>query len=330
MNTPILNKTVTYKRGTSSKFWHVEVAGKKLTTTWGRIGADGQSKVEVFKTPTLAITKAQALLSEKLKKGYTEAIARTKGTRSTTARGSEPAAPQPAERKSKKSNKTTTPRKEQDIRKAFSRMIAELKTNPRIKVHKAQINPRASAGDIKEASRLAGGKLPSDVEAFYTKANGLHVKWEVIDKRLRVGNSLLDVGEIHVLPLLGKLEAVFASWRDWVWFDYSHPQLKLVKPIDFLGESGASLYPVPGKALLYYHIITSSTVYPLGIDFAAYLALALEARGLQGWQATLCPELKGAPEVENFLRVAPALFENFEQAMFRSRTKLKKTRFLKK
>jgi DNA ligase-1 len=58
--------------GSSSKFWEVRVEGSDLTTRWGRIGTDGQSKTKNFATPEKARTERDKLVAEKAAKGYRE------------------------------------------------------------------------------------------------------------------------------------------------------------------------------------------------------------------------------------------------------------------
>jgi predicted DNA-binding WGR domain protein/ankyrin repeat protein len=73
--------------GTSSKFWEVQVVGSTLTTRWGRIGTAGQTKAKAFASDALARKERDALVAEKLGKGYRE----TGGNGSAVA----PAAPGP-------------------------------------------------------------------------------------------------------------------------------------------------------------------------------------------------------------------------------------------
>ena len=61
-----------FVEGTSSKFWEVSVSGCDLTTRWGRIGTDGQSKTKTFASPDAARTEADKLVEEKTDKGYRE------------------------------------------------------------------------------------------------------------------------------------------------------------------------------------------------------------------------------------------------------------------
>ena len=56
----------------SSKFWEVAVSGCDLTTTWGKIGAAGQSKTKTFATAEKAQAEMDKLIDEKTEKGYQE------------------------------------------------------------------------------------------------------------------------------------------------------------------------------------------------------------------------------------------------------------------
>lgn len=56
--------------GGSNKFWTVTVKGSAVTTTWGKIGSDGQSKTQSYGSPTDAAAEAQKLINAKLKGKY--------------------------------------------------------------------------------------------------------------------------------------------------------------------------------------------------------------------------------------------------------------------
>jgi DNA ligase-1 len=58
--------------GTSNKFWEVAVNGRDLTTRWGRIGSDGQSKTKNFNDEATARAQADKLIAEKTADGYVE------------------------------------------------------------------------------------------------------------------------------------------------------------------------------------------------------------------------------------------------------------------
>ena len=54
----------------SSKFWNIETKGKKLTTTFGKLGTDGRSSVKEFQTTSEVAKEAEKLILSKTKKGY--------------------------------------------------------------------------------------------------------------------------------------------------------------------------------------------------------------------------------------------------------------------
>ncbi|MEQ1569477.1 MAG: DNA ligase [Myxococcota bacterium] len=56
----------------SSKFWEVEQSGPTFTTTWGRIGTDGQSKTKDAGSDAAAAREVAKLVAEKVGKGYAE------------------------------------------------------------------------------------------------------------------------------------------------------------------------------------------------------------------------------------------------------------------
>jgi predicted DNA-binding WGR domain protein len=58
--------------GSSRKFWEISLSGSDVTTRWGRIGTDGQSKTKTLKDPAAAKKEYDKLIAEKTGKGYTE------------------------------------------------------------------------------------------------------------------------------------------------------------------------------------------------------------------------------------------------------------------
>ena len=61
-----------FSDSTSNKFWEVEVDGKTLNITFGKIGSNGQSKPKDFATPEKAKAEMEKLIKEKTGKGYVE------------------------------------------------------------------------------------------------------------------------------------------------------------------------------------------------------------------------------------------------------------------
>ena len=56
--------------GTSNKFWEIWMDGTDVTTNWGKIGTDGQTKTKDFDSAAAARADADKLIAEKTKKGY--------------------------------------------------------------------------------------------------------------------------------------------------------------------------------------------------------------------------------------------------------------------
>ncbi|MDP1564321.1 MAG: DUF5724 domain-containing protein [Pirellulaceae bacterium] len=61
-----------FSDGGSNKFWQIERSDRDVTTTWGRIGTDGQSKTKQFATEAKAQEEYDKLVREKTTKGYVE------------------------------------------------------------------------------------------------------------------------------------------------------------------------------------------------------------------------------------------------------------------
>ena len=61
-----------FSDSTSNKFWEVDLKGKTLNVTFGKIGTKGQSKPKDFATPEKAKAEMEKLIKEKTGKGYVE------------------------------------------------------------------------------------------------------------------------------------------------------------------------------------------------------------------------------------------------------------------
>ncbi|MBP9113467.1 MAG: WGR domain-containing protein [Polyangiaceae bacterium] len=62
-----------FVEGSSSKFWEINLVASSVTTTFGRIGTDGQVSTKEFSSPAEALREAEKLITSKSKKGYAEA-----------------------------------------------------------------------------------------------------------------------------------------------------------------------------------------------------------------------------------------------------------------
>jgi DNA ligase 1 len=56
----------------SNKFWEISVTDCEHKVRYGRVGSPGQTKLKTFPTPAAALAAADALVREKLAKGYVE------------------------------------------------------------------------------------------------------------------------------------------------------------------------------------------------------------------------------------------------------------------
>ena len=59
-----------FAEGGSSKFWEITLEGTSFKTTYGKIGAAGQTTVKSFKSEADAKKEADKITAEKVKKGY--------------------------------------------------------------------------------------------------------------------------------------------------------------------------------------------------------------------------------------------------------------------
>jgi predicted DNA-binding WGR domain protein len=59
-----------FSEGSSNKFWEINLSGKSFTTTYGKIGTDGQTTIKSWKDNAEAKKEYDKLVAEKVKKGY--------------------------------------------------------------------------------------------------------------------------------------------------------------------------------------------------------------------------------------------------------------------
>jgi predicted DNA-binding WGR domain protein len=60
-----------FSEGSSNKFWEISLDGSSFTTTYGRIGTDGQMSLKEYDSEAQAKKEYDKLIAEKTKKGYT-------------------------------------------------------------------------------------------------------------------------------------------------------------------------------------------------------------------------------------------------------------------
>ncbi len=74
-----------YSDAKSAKFWEIEVEKTSVTTRWGRVGSDGQSKAKSFASSADARKEAEKQIRAKTKKGYEEIAGSSTSRRKKTA-----------------------------------------------------------------------------------------------------------------------------------------------------------------------------------------------------------------------------------------------------
>jgi predicted DNA-binding WGR domain protein len=72
LGTKATRRRFEYTDGTSNKFWEIAVGNDSHTVCYGRIGTDGTLRTKQFSSTDEAARSADALIREKLKKGYVE------------------------------------------------------------------------------------------------------------------------------------------------------------------------------------------------------------------------------------------------------------------
>lgn len=63
-----------YKKGTSNKFWQIELTGNSYTVKFGKIGTAGLFQIKEFGCEAAAKKDYERMVHEKLKKGYVEIL----------------------------------------------------------------------------------------------------------------------------------------------------------------------------------------------------------------------------------------------------------------
>ena len=59
-----------FSEGSSNKFWEIKLDGASFTTTYGKLGASGQTTIKKWKDAAQAKAEYEKLIAEKTKKGY--------------------------------------------------------------------------------------------------------------------------------------------------------------------------------------------------------------------------------------------------------------------
>lgn len=85
-----------YKKGSSYKFWEIEVEGNAFTARYGKVGTDGQVQTKSFASADKAQAEADKKIREKVTKGYAE-VSVSSAPADSKAKGGEQASDPAAE-----------------------------------------------------------------------------------------------------------------------------------------------------------------------------------------------------------------------------------------
>ncbi len=144
---------------------------------------------------------------------------------------------------STKPKKTTAPKQKAAPRATFGAswlerfhaMVAELRTDPEIRIHQLQVNPPASEADLAAVEKHLGARLAPALRTFYQAADGLMLRWiharhpdigspkaGVVARKLKTGTILAGDTIEHGLINLRPVRETFldADWEGGIWFDH--------------------------------------------------------------------------------------------------------------
>jgi hypothetical protein len=195
----------------------------------------------------------------------------------------------------------------------FERLIEEIKSHPLLRVDRAEVRSPASDAEIEQATRAAGGALPSGVETLYRELNGMTLEWSLRED-VEFESDEPPAGSINLLPLIrDRGESIFGSWKGVVWFD-ENDRFRRVVPFDFFTpEAGSVFYPVGGEMIVHDHYF-GETLSSTGRGFAEYVELLFKARGYLYWPSSLCEDQQGSANVQDFRVNLPKLFGESDEA----------------
>jgi hypothetical protein len=196
-----------------------------------------------------------------------------------------------------------------EVRQRFTALVEELRRNPKIRVAEAKLGDPADASLIERARAANGGELPADVEAFYRQMNGFTLSWrEASDEGRRDG-----LGASEIIPI----EGVFRERPAWKLGE--NPVDTLVVPFDRFTEEASYAfcrYPVRQTRVWTSAPGEPETCEPTAHEFEAFLDLYLHARAIRYFGDTLTEAGCKSSSAEEFKRLAPKLFADFDANRF--------------
>jgi predicted DNA-binding WGR domain protein/cell wall assembly regulator SMI1 len=235
--------------GSSSKFWEIWIEGNDVHTSYGRIGAQGQTTIKEAGSPEAAKKAYDALVAEKTKKGYVE-----------KTDGAAPAA------------------KKADAAGASDQEYATLIAKIEAKAKKAgvELSKGASEKAIAAAEKALGQVLPDEVKAFYRRHDGSEddsaLEWgellslERMVDEWKVWKGLLDDGTFESNDHGEPGKGVRKHWWIPEWIPFTYDGAGNHKVIDLAPAKGG----VRGQIVDFWHDDGSRTV--AGKSFLQWLA----------------------------------------------------------
>lgn len=192
-------------------------------------------------------------------------------------------------------------------------MVSRLQEHPGIEVLQVRIGEPAPAEVLAHLARVCAGGLPAGLADFYGELDGFFVDWVQTSAPDRPGAEPAS-GRINVRPAA----EVFGPGPGRQFLD-EDVRFRPVRPFDiFTSEACGAFLQGPDMAVadeLHLHVFGEGTE-STGHTAEAYLERALASRGLWMWLGSLCPSMQDSPEVADFRRVMPRLFDDYDDALF--------------
>ena len=140
------------------KFWQIDLKGKAFTTTAGKIGKAGHTKIKELSSNAEAKAASEAAIAAKVKEGYALA---GKPAKAKAARPAKPAKPTKA---AKTANTDALAKAIESIKKWMSKNGAEVLVK--------NLAKGANDGAIKKAEKALGFPLPPELAALWRIHDG--------------------------------------------------------------------------------------------------------------------------------------------------------------
>jgi uncharacterized protein (TIGR02996 family) len=210
-------RTFLFTDAKSNKFWHIELQGQIFTVTFGRVGTKGQSQTKAFADAATAKEEHDALVAEKLKKGYVE-----------TTGGSAPAPAKPTSTEQKALEKALVEHPDEvAAHSAYADYLAEA-GDPRgefIQVQLALEDPARPKPDRDALRKREKALLKNRAQEWLGAAGRFLVgDWSGEDKPIHFAFARGWLDYVRALPVPGELLTALAG----------APEARLLRRLDVI------------------------------------------------------------------------------------------------